>query len=96
MASQIASENRAVGVIWVAGFSGSMDHKKMLGVSRMIIKTAQQLTEELAASGVRAAGKGGGHRAKPSRMKFDRDLGLPAKSAGPHLERGSDRSHPRL
>ena len=72
VASKITSENRAVGVIWVTAFAGSMDHKKALEVSRMILETTQLVTERLTASAVRTGAEDGGYRAKPPQAVWAR------------------------
>lgn len=86
VASQIASKNHAVGVIWVAGFAGSMDQEKVLKVSYMIMETAHLLAEKLTASVVWTAGEDGSYLTKPSREQFERDVDPFLKSAGAPLE----------
>ena len=67
VATNVASGNRAAAVIWVAGFAGSMDHKKVLEVSRKICETARRVTEKLTSGPIPTAGEDGGHRARTSR-----------------------------
>jgi DNA-binding IclR family transcriptional regulator len=59
VATHIASGDRAVGVIWVAGFAGSMGHRKVLEVSRKITETAHRIAEKLAYAGLPAGGEDG-------------------------------------
>jgi IclR family transcriptional regulator, KDG regulon repressor len=75
VAARITSENRPVGVIWVAAFAGSMNHKKMLQVSRMLVEIARLLDAKLIASTARTAGEVRTYRVKPSRMQLERVAG---------------------
>jgi IclR family KDG regulon transcriptional repressor len=86
VATNVASGNRVAGVIWVAGFAGSMDRRKVLEVSRKISETARRLTEKLTSGHIPTAGEDGGHRARTSRQPFKRDFDLPVRSARVSLE----------
>ena len=89
VATHVVSGNRTAAVIWVAGFAGSMDHKKVLEVSRRISETARRVTEKLTSGPIQTAGEDGGHRARTSHTPFERDLDLPVTSARASLEQNS-------
>ncbi|MGD0237165.1 MAG: IclR family transcriptional regulator [Syntrophorhabdales bacterium] len=72
VATHVSCGNRLVGVVWVAGFVGSMDHQKVAEVSLKITETVRLITEKLTAMTVGTAGENGGRRAKVSRPWFER------------------------
>ena len=80
VAANVSSGNRVAGVIWVVGFAGSMDHGKVLEVSRKIRETAQRVTEKLTSGPIPRADEDRGHRARRSRQSFQRDSDLPVWS----------------
>ncbi len=71
VASPITVENRAAGIIWVAAFVGSMDHSKVLEVSRAIKETAQLLTGKIGLGDSSAIRSGNGY-ARISRLARQR------------------------
>jgi IclR family KDG regulon transcriptional repressor len=81
VATHIPWGNRVAGVIWVAGFAGSMHDSKLVEIARKIRETARLVTEKLTSEPIRTAGDGRGHRARTSRQWFERGLDLPLKSA---------------
>ena len=89
VATPIASGNRVAGVIWVAGFAGSMDHRKVLEVSRRISETARRVTEKLTSGPIPMAGEDGGHRTRTSRQPLERDFDLPVRSTRVSLKQDS-------
>jgi DNA-binding IclR family transcriptional regulator len=89
VATNVASGNRVAGVIWVAGFAGSMDRKKVLEISRQISETARRVTEKLTSGPTPRAGEDGGYRAGTSRQLFQRDSDLLVRRASASLEKRS-------
>ncbi len=89
VATHISVGNRVAGIIWVAGFSGSMDQKKALEVSRKIIETARLVTERLNSGGIRAAREDGDHHSMTPRLLIEKDFRLPMKNTRVFLEQGT-------
>jgi len=77
VAANIASHNRAIAVIWVAGFAASMDHEKARQIAQSIVRAAQLIEQELASSNLQTTAEEGNyptrlaprHRRKGCRMR---------------------------